>query len=109
MIRPMRDGLNTSYSKKEDVVYAMKNENMLPKDWRSDFRKHQVHAPQPPHVVNRTFDLGSHVKPTTNLHALNPPMKNSIDVKPGGIRAGGPLVNRLKRINEFQVARHRKK
>jgi hypothetical protein len=39
VIRPMRDGYNVSYNKKEDLMYAMKNENMLPSDWRVDFRK----------------------------------------------------------------------
>jgi hypothetical protein len=44
-IRPMRDGFNVSYSKKEELMNAMKNENMLPNDWRIDFRKKGVAPP----------------------------------------------------------------
>jgi hypothetical protein len=38
-IRPMRDESSMSYSKREDLMHAIKNQNMLPKDWRIDFRK----------------------------------------------------------------------
>jgi hypothetical protein len=84
----MRDEFNVSYSKKEDIVYAMKNENMLPRDWRTDFRKTHLttnpsQSPFTPAGVNQTFDLG--VPRATNLHALNPPTKHSIDVKTKGL------------------------